>query len=255
MRKGTTVEFQQQRRQIIGTGLAALGIASLAGLSAPVFADNQLSKNSTVQNNCSRLTEQQVAQFGIKAPSFTVETPEGEILTLSRRLRVARRYQDLMYLSYQNESSIHVYDSVSLLPRYEILFDAELGTLKDFAVSESGDVFVLLTGQHTIAHLSSNGAFIKSIGEFGIDKPQQLNGPSSLTVDSLGNLHVWDAGSRQIKVFTPNNQFVRQYGQARFSSVRTVRSIDGREALVVLGGALGDREWRFTQDGSALPSL
>ncbi len=159
MRKGSPVELDQQRRQIIGTGLAALGVASVAGLSAPVFANNQLSTDSAAQDNCSRLTELQVASMGINAPTFTVETPQGEMQTLTRQLRMARRYQDLLYLSFQNESSIHVYDSTSLLPRFEIPFGAQLGILKDFAVSESGDVFALFTGRHTITHLSSNGGF------------------------------------------------------------------------------------------------
>ncbi len=89
------------------------------------------------------------------------------------------------------------------------------------------------------------GAFVQTIGEFGIDKPQQLNGPSSLTIDSLGNIHVWDSGARKIKVFTPDNQFVRQYGQARFSPVQMVRSIDGRDPIVVIGGNSGDQVWSF----------
>lgn len=255
MRKGSPVELDQQRRQIIGTGLAALGVASVAGLSASVLANNQLSTDGAAQDNCSRLTEQQVAALGINVPTFTVEAPQGETLTLTRQLRMARRYQDLLYLSYQNESLIHVYDSASLQSRFEIPFSDQLGILKDFAVSESGDVFALFTGQHAITHLSSNGAFVQAIGEFGIDKPQQLNGPGSLTIDSLGNIHVWDSGARQIKVFTPDNQFVRQYGQTRFSPVQVVKSIDGRESLVVKGGVLGDREWHFTPDGNASPSI
>ncbi|MGR5149441.1 hypothetical protein ACQKP8_23205 [Photobacterium alginatilyticum] len=245
MRKGSSVELDQQRRQIIGTGLAALGAASVAGLSAPVFANNQLSTDGAAQNNCSRLTEQQVSSLGINAPTFTVETPQGETLTLTRQLRMARRYQDLLYLSYQNESSIHVYDSASLQSRFEIPFSDQLGILKDFAVSESGDVYALFTGEHAITHLSSNGAFVQTIGEFGIDKPQQLNGPGSLTIDSLGNIHVWDSGARQIKVFTPDNQFVRQYGQARLSPVKMVKSIDGRDPIVVVGGNSGDQVWSF----------
>ncbi|GAB3535270.1 NHL repeat-containing protein [Photobacterium alginatilyticum] len=245
MQKGSPVELDQQRRQIIGTGLAALGVASVAGLSAPVFASNQLSTEGTAQDNCSRLTEHQIASLGINAPTFTVETPEGETLTLTRQLRMARRYQDLLYLSYQNESSIHVYDLVSLQPRFEIPFSDQLGILKDFAVSESGDVFVLFTGQHTITHLSSNGAFVQTIGEFGIDKPQQLNGPGSLTIDSLGNIHVWDTGARQIKVFTPDNQFVRQYGRARLSPLQMVKSIDGRDQIEVTGGLSGENTWKF----------
>ncbi|RWX55971.1 hypothetical protein [Photobacterium chitinilyticum] len=245
MRKGSPVELDQQRRRFIGSSLAAFGVASVAGLPAPAFANNQLSTERASKDNCSRLTELQVASMGINAPTFTVETPQGEMQTLTRQLRMARRYQDLLYLSFQNESSIHVYDSTSLLPRFEIPFGAQLGILKDFAVSESGDVFALFTGRHTITHLSSNGAFVQTIGEFGIDKPQQLNGPSSLTIDSLGNIHVWDSGARKIKVFTPDNQFVRQYGQARFSPVQMVRSIDGRDPIVVIGGNSGDQVWSF----------
>ncbi|OLQ75717.1 hypothetical protein BIT28_13405 [Photobacterium proteolyticum] len=245
MRKGSPAELDQQRRQIIGTGFAALGVASVAGLSAPVFANNQLSTDGAAQDNCSRLTEQQVAALGINVPTFAVEAPQGETLTLTRQLRMARRYQDLLYLSYQNESSIHVYDSASLQSRFEIPFSDQLGILKDFAVSESGDVFALFTGQHAITHLSSNGAFVQAIGEFGIDKPQQLNGPGSLTIDSLGNIHVWDSGARQIKVFTPDNQFVRQYGRARLNPVQMVKSIDGRDPIVVVGGNSGDQVWSF----------
>lgn len=245
MRKGSPVELDQQRRQIIGTGLAAFGVASVVGLSAPVFANSQLSTDSAAQDNCSRLTEQQIALMGINAPTFTVETPQGEMLILTRQLRMARRYRDLLYLSYQNESSIHVYDSASLQSRFEIPFSDQLGILKDFAVSESGDVFALFTGQHAIFHLSTNGSFVQTISEFGIDKPQQLNGPGSLTIDSLGNIHVWDSGARQIKVFTPDNQFVRQYGRARLIPVQMVKSIDGRDQIEVIGGLSGEHTWKF----------
>lgn len=246
MRKGSPVELDQQRRHFIGSSFVAFGVASVAGLAAPVFANNQLSTGNTAQDNCSRLTEQQVASLGVNAPTFTAETPQGETLTLTRQLRIARRYQDLLYLSYQNEPSFHVYDSVSLQYRFEIQFSDQLGILKDFAVGESGDVFALFTGQHTITHLSSNGAFVQTIGEFGIDKPQQLNGPGLLTIDSLGNIHVWDSGARQIKVFTPDNQFVRQYGQALLSPVKMVKSIDGRDPIEVIGGLSGEQKWVFS---------
>ncbi len=244
MRKGSPVELDQQRRHFIGSSFAVFGVASVAGLSIPAFANN-VSNESGSQDNCSRLMEQLVASMGITAPTFTVETPEGETLTLTRQLRIARRYQDLLYLSYQNEPSFHVYDSVSLQYRFEIQFSDQLGILKDFAVGESGDVFTLFTGQHAITHLSSNGAFVQKIGEFGIDKPEQLNGPSSLTIDSLGNIHVWDSGARQIKVFTSDNHFVRQYGQARLSPVQMVRSIDGRDPIVVVGGQSRKQRWTF----------
>jgi len=241
MRKGSPVELDQQRRHFIGSSFAVFSVA----MSIPAFATSNVANESGSQDNCSRLTEQQVASMGITAPTFTVETPEGETLTLTRQLRIARRYQDLLYLSYQNEPSIHVYDSASLQYRFEIQFSDQLGILKDFAVSENGDVFALFTGQHAITHLSSNGAFVQKIGKFGIDKPEQLNGPSSLTIGSLGNIHVWDSGARQIKVFTSNNQFVRQYGQARLSPVQMVRSIDGRDPIVVVGGQSRKQRWTF----------
>ncbi|PSU47393.1 hypothetical protein C9J12_15460 [Photobacterium frigidiphilum] len=245
MRKGSPVELDQQRRHFIGSSFAVFSVACMAGLSAPAFANNHLLTDIASQGNLSRITQKQVASMGITAPTFTVETPEGETLTLTRQLRIARRYQDLLYLSYQNEPSFHVYDSVSLQYRFEIQFSDQLGILKDFAVGESSDVFTLFTSQHAITHLSSNGAFVQKIGEFGIDKPEQLNGPSSLTIDSLGNIHVWDSGARQIKVFTSDNHFVRQYGQARLSPVQMVRSIDGRDPIVVVGGQSRKQRWTF----------
>jgi len=241
MSKTPPFEFDYERRHFLGKSIALAGLVGVVGTSTSVFADNNASSHNT-----SRLSEQQVLQMGLKAPSFTVEAPDGVVMTLTRKLRVARQYQELLYLAYENEPSIHVYDVGSLLHRFDIQFNDQFGVLKDFAVSDNGDVYALFSGQHAIFHLSSNGSLIQTISEFGIDKPEHLNGPRSLTIDSQGNIHVWDAGTRHIKVFTTDNQFVRQYGKARLSPITLVQDIDGRDPIIVTGGQSTKQTWIFT---------
>lgn len=207
------------RRRIMG-GLALAGL-SLVTHPLSVFAGENES------TNLSRIGLEEWQRLAIQAPEFFVPLPNGEVVTLSRGLRVARRYQDRIYAVFENEPVVYIYHGTShaLLGQISLLGTPD--SLKDFAISEHHEVFALFAGQHGIYHLNANGSLLQTIGEFGIERDEQLNGPASLTLDSLGDIHVWDAGAQQIKVFTSNGVYVRAYSIRQPDTQWTKGLLDG----------------------------
>ncbi|HEX7556156.1 MAG TPA: NHL repeat-containing protein [Leptolinea sp.] len=52
-------------------------------------------------------------------------------------------------------------------------------------------------------------------GYFGqAEKPEAFWGPRGLAVDKKGNVYVTDTGNKRVVVFTPDGEFVTQFGQA-----------------------------------------
>lgn len=223
-------EVNQQRRRLMG-GSLAFACTALMAKSGVVLANMDVT-----ENNLSRVEPAVFERYGITAPSFTVEVPGGELLTLPRKLKVVRQYHGQLYVAYENLSTIFVYDGKTSQYIKSIELYGQDGVLRDFAMSDNGELFVLFWGKHRVFHYSAQGSLLQKIGTFGIEYPQQLNGPRSLTVDKMGNVHVWNSGTRTIKVFSSGSVFLEEYSAHGIKSDTVIRCLDGSAPVMVITG-------------------
>jgi uncharacterized protein (TIGR03663 family) len=86
------------------------------------------------------------------------------------------------------------------------------------AVSSAGRVYVADTWNHRIQVFDEQGNFIQAWGHF-VDtqgkpdgEPGVFWGPRDLAFDAKGNLYVADTGNKRIQEFTPDGEFIAQFG-------------------------------------------
>jgi uncharacterized protein (TIGR03663 family) len=85
------------------------------------------------------------------------------------------------------------------------------------AVDQDGYVYVADTWNHRIQKFDSDGAFVTMWGEHGVNEDATggeglLWGPRAIAVDPQGQIYVTDTGNKRVQVFTPDGQFVTQFG-------------------------------------------
>jgi len=83
------------------------------------------------------------------------------------------------------------------------------------AANEKGDVYVADTGNHRIVKLFNPGhnlVYQNSVGEQGSGEGQ-FNEPHGVALDSQGILYVTDSGNNRVQVFSPDLQFIREWGK------------------------------------------
>ena len=128
------------------------------------------------------------------------------------------------------------------------------------AVDTAGYVYVADTWNHRIQKFEGDGAFVNQWGFFGdtggaLGDAAMLYGPRDLAVDMDGNLLVSDTGNKRVLRFTPEGEFLQQWGGAG--------SLDGqlREPVglavdgagnVLVADTWNQRIQKFTNVGSFL---
>lgn len=85
------------------------------------------------------------------------------------------------------------------------------------AVGADGSVYVSDTWNHRIQKFTNEGVFVRAWGVFGstggdLGESNLFYGPRALAIGRDGNLAAMDTGNKRIQVFTPNGDFITQWG-------------------------------------------
>ena len=231
------------RRQFLTSSSLVLGATSFSGLS-------WASLNTSDSGN-SRISKAQFSALNIPSPIAHIQAPGGQSVAVPMQAQIIRQYNESVYVWFETESLLREYSQNG-----EALSQIQLPTnsLKDFAMDSSGYIYLLQSGKHEITWMNTQGDILGTIGSPGIDMPEQLNGPRSLTVDSHDNVHVLTSGSRTVKVFNTQGVFLNEYGQSRWLNERQLRSVDGESLITVSGGSMQNNSWQFSLDGQLVSS-
>ena len=87
------------------------------------------------------------------------------------------------------------------------------------AVDDEGYVYVADTWNHRIQKFDRNGNFLLQWGTFGdtrgeLGQEGVFYGPRDIAIDGEGNLYVTDTGNKRIQKFSPEGEFLGQWGGA-----------------------------------------
>jgi uncharacterized protein (TIGR03663 family) len=86
------------------------------------------------------------------------------------------------------------------------------------AVDQDGNVYVADTWNHRLQKFDSEGRFLLQWGTFGdtqgaiVGQESVLYGPRDIAVDSAGDLYVTDTGNKRVMKFSPEGEFLGQWG-------------------------------------------
>ncbi len=79
------------------------------------------------------------------------------------------------------------------------------------AIDQSGDVWVVDTGNNRVQEFNSSGQWLRTIGGSGSGNGQ-LSGPCGISIDSSGNVWVADSGNNRIEEFNSSGTYLMQFG-------------------------------------------
>lgn len=231
------------RRQFLTSSSLLLGATSFSGLS--------WANLNTSDSGNSRISKAQFSELNIPSPIAHIQAPDGQSVAVPLQAQIIRQYNESIYVWFETENLLRVYSQNG-----EALSQVQLPTdsLKDFALDSSGYIYLLESGKHEITWMNAQGDILGSIGSFGIDMPEQLNGPRSLSVDSHGNVHVLNTGTRTVKVFNTQGVYLNEYGQSRWFNERQLHNVDGESLITVSGGSMQSNNWQFSLDGQLVNS-
>ncbi|GAB4515950.1 MAG: TIGR03663 family protein [Anaerolineae bacterium] len=85
------------------------------------------------------------------------------------------------------------------------------------AVDAEGNVYVADTWNHRIQKFTMDGQFLDKWGFFAttdgqLGQPLAMWGPRGIAIDSQGNVYVADTGNKRVQKFSPEGQFLGQWG-------------------------------------------
>ncbi|MBC8507576.1 MAG: TIGR03663 family protein [Anaerolineales bacterium] len=88
---------------------------------------------------------------------------------------------------------------------------------RDIALAPDGSLFVADTGNHRIQHFTAEGEVLNTWGYFADSSQTDAPGgsfyePWGIAVDSLGDVYVTDTWNHRVQKFTPNGEFITQWG-------------------------------------------
>jgi streptogramin lyase len=141
----------------------------------------------------------------------------------------------------------------------------ELGGVQGVAVDSSGNVYITVWGRYRVFKFNPNGDFITKWGAAGTGDGQFKFPYRSdwdeiargIAVDPNGDLYVADAGNHRIQKFTPEGQFIAQWGSYGKGSgqfdLPSEIAID-KDGYVYVVDSNNDRIQKFTNAGQFVTS-
>lgn len=225
-----------------------------SAISFPVISSDNASANVLNQSQ-QRLQKTVIGELGIAPPKAIIDLPSGDQVSLVQKPTVIRRYDDFIFINYELDSGLYVYSLTGELINY-ISLSKKRGNIKDFAIdSQRQLIYVLKRAKHHIEVYDFAGEQLLIISEFGIDFESQLNGPSSITVDNQGRLHVLEPITSKVKVFESNGSYLFNYTKSRFNRNLKLNQLDGYQKIVATSKVSSDAMWIFDDDLRALTAL
>ncbi|MBN1179991.1 MAG: TIGR03663 family protein [Anaerolineae bacterium] len=133
----------------------------------------------------------------------------------------------------------------------------------DVAVAPDGSVYVADTWAHRVQHFTAAGEVVAawgSFGQFGVGDPLgegHFFGPRAVAVGPDGRVYVVDTGNKRVQVFTPEGEFVTQwggYGSAAGQMDEPVGAAFTPDGQIVVADSWNVRVQALTPDGEPLAS-
>ncbi len=238
-----------ERRTFIKLGSSICASGAL-GLPQLICAEEtSVTQQAMSIGDKTRLTPNALSSIGIEYPVQLMSPPSGKDVLVTMPPRVVRGYNTRIYIHFELQDYIAVYDELGGLIDKVVNADFAHG-IKDFAVDEElALIYVLLRGESLVRVINFQGEVLDQIGEFGIELAEQLNGPSSLTLDANKRLHVLCTGSNMVKVYADTGAYLFAYRASFARKPRRMRSIDGFEVITITTGDRQQRKWLFTLQG------
>ncbi|MFD0713260.1 YIP1 family protein [Paenibacillus sp. GCM10027626] len=130
-------------------------------------------------------------------------------------------------------------------------------TPEDFAISESGDIYILDTGNNRIVCLDSNLNVNRVIDSFiNQGKPDGFAAPQGIFIHRNGHLYVADTGHKRVIELTPEGQLIREIGAPEadvlsegFNYQPSKLVVDSADRMYVVGKGVFEGIMQFDSGG------
>jgi tripartite motif-containing protein 71 len=123
----------------------------------------------------------------------------------------------------------------------------------DLVVDQSGQIYVVDSGNDRVAIFSKDGSYLRAFGETG-KRPGQFDGPVGIAIDDNKRLLVADKGNNRIQIFDLNGKvidtFKTLYRDKAVNPVDVAVNNDGSEISVT--GNANHRVMVYNSDGDLL---
>lgn len=239
------------RRAFLNTSSMLLA-ASVLPFPAMATGDELIAANA----DSTRLSREQLLSFGISEPVRKISPPTGGSVDVTMKAKIIRRYDTRVFVYFELSRFIDVFDMYGNLVAQITTPEGDDIPIHDFAIdTSSGSVYWLRLGGHEVIVTDYSGNVLNTLGEFGHDQTDKLNGPRSITIDSHHRVYVLDSDNTRIKVFGNNGTFLRDYSLGRFTKGRKFTSLDGNQKVVVSGGLSGERLWYLDSEDQSLRAI
>ncbi|MFC3031613.1 hypothetical protein ACFOEE_03625 [Pseudoalteromonas fenneropenaei] len=236
-----------QRRSFLSFATTLAGVACLYSQSgfALSLANNKLNQSTQ------RWSLKQFAALGIKVPQKAITTVDNMEISVNCPPLIVRQYDTRLYVYYDLQAAIYVYDLNGVLLKTIPLLEQVKG-LKDFAVDLNRQVLLLVErGSEAIRMVDFDLQELQRIYLEPAPTHSTTQLPRSLTIDALDRLHIVFEQQSEIFVYSMSGAFLFTYLPQNQNQLLRLSSIDGNEQIVISGGVFNDRQIIKTVDGEA----
>ncbi|MBI3638691.1 MAG: hypothetical protein HY223_00055 [Thaumarchaeota archaeon] len=174
----------------------------------------------------------------LQAPNGTLSYPSGVSVDSSFNVYVADSKNNRIEVFSPSGVFVRQFGTFGIDPDGPGPLQAPNGTFNDpagIAVDDSGNTYVVDSGNYRIEIFDSTGTFKRQIGQYGIDPDgagplQAPNGtfykPLNIALDHSNNIYVVDSVNSQIEIFDSAGSFKKAFGSSLIFKAPTGVAVD-----------------------------
>ncbi|MDD2718020.1 MAG: NHL repeat-containing protein [Candidatus Wallbacteria bacterium] len=118
-----------------------------------------------------------------------------------------------IFIADYNNSRVEKFDKEgTFLKEIKVMIDKKLYSPRSLAVTDKGEIWVVISQQNFIAKIDETGKVLKKFGKLGNGGVDFFNEPRYIALDMMQNLYITDYNNNRVAIFNPEGEYFGEFG-------------------------------------------